>query len=178
MRMYDIIEKKRNGGALCDEEIRFFIDGYTRGDIPDYQASAFAMAVYFRGMTYRETVSLTLAMADSGDQADLSALGDKTADKHSTGGVGDKTTLIVAPIAASLGCTVAKMSGRGLGHTGGTVDKLESFRGFARRFPRRNFCVLQRKTGYAWRGSPEISLLPTKSFMLCAMSRLRWIPCR
>lgn len=147
MRMYDIIEKKRNGGALCDEEIRFFIDGYTRGDIPDYQASAFAMAVYFRGMTYRETVSLTLAMADSGDQADLSALGDKTADKHSTGGVGDKTTLIVAPIAASLGCTVAKMSGRGLGHTGGTVDKLESFPGFRTEISAAEFLRLAKENG-------------------------------
>lgn len=147
MRMYDIIEKKRNAGTLSDEEIRFFINGYTRGDIPDYQAAAFAMAVYFRGMTDEETVSLTLAMADSGDKADLSALGDKTADKHSTGGVGDKTTLIAAPIAAALGCTVAKMSGRGLGHTGGTVDKLESFPGFRTELSAAEFLHLAKENG-------------------------------
>ncbi len=147
MRMYDIIEKKRNGGALSDEEIRFFIDGYTRGDIPDYQAAAFAMAVYFRGMTDGETAALTLAMADSGDKVDLSALGEKTADKHSTGGVGDKTTLIVAPIAAALGCVVAKMSGRGLGHTGGTVDKLESIPGFRTELSADEFLRLAKENG-------------------------------
>ncbi len=130
MRMYDIIKKKRDGGELTKEEIRFFVEGYTRGDIPDYQASAFTMAVFFSGMTARETTDLTLEMAKSGDMLDLSELGDKTVDKHSTGGVGDKVTLVVAPIAAALGCTVAKMSGRGLGHTGGTVDKLESIPGF------------------------------------------------
>lgn len=130
MRMYDIIKKKRDGGELTKEEIEFFVDGYTKGEIPDYQASAFTMAVYFKGMNSRETTDLTLAMAKSGDMLDLSPLGDKTVDKHSTGGVGDKVTLIVAPIAAALGCTVAKMSGRGLGHTGGTVDKLESIPGF------------------------------------------------
>lgn len=130
MRMYDIIKKKRDGGELTKEEIRFFVEGYTRGDIPDYQASAFTMATFFSGMTARETTDLTLEMAKSGDMLDLSELGDKTVDKHSTGGVGDKVTLIVAPIAAALGCTVAKMSGRGLGHTGGTVDKLESIPGF------------------------------------------------
>lgn len=130
MRMYDIIKKKRDGGELSAEEINFFVDGYTGGSIPDYQASAFCMAVFFSGMNARETTDLTLAMAKSGDMLDLSVLGDKTVDKHSTGGVGDKVTLIVAPVAAALGCTVAKMSGRGLGHTGGTVDKLESIPGF------------------------------------------------
>ena len=130
MRMYDIITKKKHGEELSDEEIREFVRGYTAGEIPDYQATALLMAIYFRGMSDRETSTLTMAMANSGDTLDLSSFGTLTVDKHSTGGVGDKTTLIVAPIAASCGCKVAKMSGRGLGHTGGTVDKLESFPGY------------------------------------------------
>ncbi len=130
MRMYDIIHKKRLGEELSESEIRFFVRGFTNGTIPDYQASAFAMAVMFVGMTDTETAALTLAMAESGDTVDLSMFGDLSVDKHSTGGVGDKTTLIVAPIVASLGAKVAKMSGRGLGHTGGTVDKLESIEGY------------------------------------------------
>ena len=130
MRMYDIIKKKRDGEILTTEEIAFFIKGYTDGSIPDYQASALMMAIFFNGMNETETVDLTLAMARSGDMMDLSLIEGETVDKHSTGGVGDKTTLIVAPIAAALGCKVAKMSGRGLGHTGGTIDKLESIPGF------------------------------------------------
>ena len=130
MRMYDIIKKKRDGEILTTEEIEFFIKGYTDGSIPDYQASALMMAIFFNGMNETETVDLTLAMARSGDMMDLSLIEGETVDKHSTGGVGDKTTLIVAPIAAALGCKVAKMSGRGLGHTGGTIDKLESIPGF------------------------------------------------
>ena len=130
MRMYDIIHKKRCGGELTREEISFFINGYTGGSIPDYQASALCMAIYFRGMTERETVALTDCMAHSGDTVDLSCFGELSADKHSTGGVGDKTTLIVGPIVASLGGKMAKMSGRGLGHTGGTVDKLEAIPGY------------------------------------------------
>lgn len=130
MHVVELIHKKREGFALTREEIFWFIENYTSGVIADYQASAFCMAVYFRGMTEEETVWLTEAMMKSGDTVDLSLFGDLSADKHSTGGVGDKTSLIVAPIVASLGGKMAKMSGRGLGHTGGTVDKLESISGF------------------------------------------------
>ena len=130
MRMYDIIRNKRNGEELSDTEIEFFVKGYTDGTIPDYQASALAMAIYFRGMSERETVCLTKCIAESGDTVDLSRFGTLSVDKHSTGGVGDKTSLIVAPTVAALGAKVAKMSGRGLGHTGGTVDKLEAIPGY------------------------------------------------
>ena len=130
MRMVDLIEKKRDGGILADDEIRFIIEGFTQGSIPDYQMSAFAMAVFYKGMTDHETAVLTDAMMRSGDTIDLSRFGTKSVDKHSTGGVGDKTTLILAPIVSCLGGKMAKMSGRGLGHTGGTVDKLESIPGY------------------------------------------------
>ncbi len=130
MRMVDIIAKKRDGKELSSEEISFFVKGYTDGTIPDYQASALAMAIFFQDMTDQERADLTLAMANSGDTIDLSAIEGIKVDKHSTGGVGDTTTLVLAPLVAALDVPVAKMSGRGLGHTGGTVDKLEAVKGF------------------------------------------------
>lgn len=152
MRMYDIIKKKRDGKALTDAEIAFAVNGFTDGSVPDYQMSAFAMAVWFSGMTMDETLSLTRAMTDSGDKVDLSEFGDKTIDKHSTGGVGDKTSLVVIPIVAALGGITAKMSGRGLGHTGGTVDKLESFPGYRASLTGDEFIDQVRKIGIAITG--------------------------
>ncbi len=147
MNTYDIIMKKRDGNALDKEEITYIVDGYTKGSIPDYQMAAFLMAVYFQGMTHEETTMLTMAMADSGDRLDLSAINGIKVDKHSTGGVGDKTSLIVGPIIASLGVPVAKMSGRGLGHTGGTIDKLEGIPGFCTSISEEDFIRQVNETG-------------------------------
>jgi len=149
MRMYDLIQKKKDGLELTSEEIEFIIGGYTRGEIPDYQMSAFTMAVYFKGMTPEETANLTLAMAHSGDMIDLSPIEGIKIDKHSTGGVGDKTSMIVGPIAAANGVKIAKMSGKGLGHTGGTIDKLDSIPGFKTVLSEKAFFDCVNKTGIA-----------------------------
>lgn len=149
MRMYDIIHKKREAGVLSREELEFFISGYVGGAIPDYQASALMMAVYFQGMTKEETAELTMLMAESGDMVDLSPIPGIKVDKHSTGGVGDKTSLIIGPIAAACGVKIAKMSGRGLGHTGGTVDKMESIPGMRTDLSREEFFRVVTQTGIA-----------------------------
>jgi len=149
MRMYDIIKKKRDGEELTTEEIRFVVHGYTRGEIPDYQMAAFLMAVYFRGMNERETYDLTIAMLESGERLDLSSLKGVKLDKHSSGGVGDKITFVVLPIAASFGVKIIKMSGRGLGHTGGTIDKLESIPGMKTSLTRDEFIRIVDEIGFA-----------------------------
>lgn len=147
MRMYDLIEKKRNNGILSKEEIAYMVRGYVDGTIPDYQMSAMLMAIYFRGMTDEEMTQLTEQAAHSGETADLSGIDGIKVDKHSTGGVGDKTTLIIAPIAAACGVKVAKMSGRGLGHTGGTIDKLEAIPGMKTTLTREEFFATVNKIG-------------------------------
>lgn len=149
MRMVDLIEKKRDGYALTKEEIQFIIQGYTNGEIPDYQMSAFAMAVFFQGMNDEETAELTMAMVHSGETIDLSKIDGIKVDKHSTGGVGDTTTLVLGPLVASVGVPVAKMSGRGLGHTGGTIDKLESVPGFHVEISNEEFMELVNKNKLA-----------------------------
>lgn len=147
--MVDLIEKKRDGKELTTEEIQFIIEGYTKGEIPDYQVSALTMAIYFQGMTEKERADLTLAMVRSGEQIDLSAIEGIKVDKHSTGGVGDTTTLVLGPLVASVGVPVAKMSGRGLGHTGGTIDKLESISGFHVEITKEEFIRLVNKNKLA-----------------------------
>ncbi len=147
MRMYDIISKKRNGEVLSNEEIAFFIKGYVDGSIPDYQASALLMAIYLKGMTSEETATLTKCMAESGEMIDLSPIPGIKVDKHSTGGVGDKTTLIISSIVACCGVHVAKMSGRGLGHTGGTIDKMESIPGMQTSIPKEKFFEIVKNVG-------------------------------
>jgi len=147
--MAELIEKKRNGLPLSGAEIKFIINGYVKGDIPDYQVAALAMAIYYKGMNSRETTELTSAIVESGEQIDLTPLGDFTVDKHSSGGVGDKTTLIVAPLVASCGLPVAKMSGRGLGHTGGTIDKLSSIPGIKLEMGQEEFISQIKRVGMA-----------------------------
>ena len=147
MRMYDLIKKKRDGNILTEEEIEFFLKGYVNGEIPDYQAAALLMAIYFKGMTPQETADFTMHMANSGEISDLTSIPGVKVDKHSTGGVGDKTTLIISPIVASTGAKVAKMSGRGLGHTGGTIDKLESIPGLKTNIEREKFLEIVKNIG-------------------------------
>ena len=159
MRMIDLIEKKRDGQPLSKSEIRFFINGFTVGDIPDYQASALLMAIYFQGMNRAEIVNLTMAMAESGDMLAMSDITDYAVDKHSSGGVGDKTSLIVLPLVASFGVTIAKMSGRGLGFTGGTLDKLESIAGYDANLSEAEFRRIARETGIVLAGQSK-SLAP------------------
>lgn len=142
MRMIDIIEKKRDGKSLTREEIEFFVNGYTRGEVPDYQASSLAMAIFFQDMNDEERAALTMSMVNSGERIDLSDINGIKVDKHSTGGVGDTTTLVLAPLVAAVGVPVAKMSGRGLGHTGGTIDKLESVKGFNVKISEKDFIKL------------------------------------
>lgn len=167
MRAVDIIIKKRNGIALTKEEIAFMINGYTKGDVEEYQMSAFAMAIYFQGMSDLETTYLTEAMLKTGDELDLSGIKGVKVDKHSTGGVGDKTSLVVGPIVASLGIKFAKMSGRGLGHTGGTLDKLESIPGFTIQIPNEDFIKQVNEIGIAIVGqSANLALADKKLYSL------------
>ena len=156
MRMNELIEKKRGGGELTEEEIRAMIAGYTDGTIPDYQMSAMCMAIWFRGMTEAETFALTMAMRDSGDVIDLHGITGVKADKHSTGGVGDKTSLVLCPMLAACGVKMAKLSGRGLGHTGGTIDKLESFPGFSTSMTMEHFIENVNENGFAIAGQTGV----------------------
>lgn len=167
MRMYDLIEKKKLGKALTQQEIDWMVQGYTQGEIPDYQMSAFLMAVCFQGMNIEETTAMTLSMAHSGQMSDLSGIQGVKVDKHSTGGVGDKTTLIAAPMAAACGIPVAKMSGRGLGFTGGTVDKLESIPGYRTTLPKEEFFEIVNTIGISLIGqSGELAVADKKIYAL------------
>jgi pyrimidine-nucleoside phosphorylase len=176
MRAVDIIAKKRDGLALTQEEINWFIETYTHGDLPDYQAAAFLMAVYLRGMSREETVNLTLAMARSGDVLDLSKVIGYSVDKHSSGGVGDKTTLIVLPLVASCGVPVAKMSGRGLGFSGGTLDKLESISGYNVNLSNQQFQSLAKQNGLVLAGQ-SADLAPADGKLYALRDVTATVPC-
>ncbi len=176
MRAFDLIAKKRDGLPLTAEEIQWFIQAYTHGDVPDYQAAAFLMAVFIRGMSREETVNLTLAMAHSGDVLDLSDITDYAVDKHSSGGVGDKTTLVVLPLVASCGVPVAKMSGRGLGFSGGTLDKLESIAGYNVHLSNEDFRRLARQTGIVLSGQSH-DLAPADGKLYALRDVTATVPC-
>lgn len=176
MRMYDIISKKKYGGELSTAEIEFVVNGFTCGDIPDYQMSAFLMVIYFKGMTTSETVILTKCMACSGDIIDLSSVKGIKVDKHSTGGVGDKTTLVVAPIVAACGVKIAKMSGKGLGFTGGTIDKLESIKGFSASLTTDKFLEIVNKIGICIAGGSS-NLAPADKKMYALRDVTATIDC-
>ncbi len=179
MRTVDLIQRKRDGEELAPEEIRFLVDGYTTGDIPDYQMSAFLMAVFFSGMTDRELSRFTECMLRSGDTVDLSSVPGIKVDKHSTGGVGDKTSFIVAPLAAAAGVIVPMMSGRALGHTGGTLDKLESIPGFRTDLTPEEFTAAARRlTVWPSSANPSSSPPPIAKSTPCATSPRRWNPSR
>jgi pyrimidine-nucleoside phosphorylase len=178
MRTVDLIQRKRDGEELAPEEIEFLVEGYTNGDIPDYQMSSFLMAVFFSGMSDREVSRLTECMLRSGDTVDLSAIPGVKVDKHSTGGVGDKTSFIVAPLAAAAGVVVPMMSGRALGHTGGTLDKLESIPGFRTNLTAEEFQNNWRNWACASSGRPTAWRPRTASCTPCATSRPRWNPFR
>lgn len=177
MQMINLIEKKRDGLPLDEDEIRFFIQEYTAGTIPDYQAAALLMAITLNGMTRAETVQLTLAMAGSGDLLDLSDISDYAVDKHSSGGVGDKTTLVVLPLVASFGVPIAKMSGRGLGFGGGTLDKLESIDGFAVNLSESEFRRIARETGMVLAGQSK-SLAPADGLLYALRDVTGTVPSR
>jgi pyrimidine-nucleoside phosphorylase len=176
MRAVDIIAKKRDGGALTREEIAFFVQGYTRDEIPDYQAAAWLMAVYCRGMSRQETVDLTLEMAQSGDMLDLSGVAPRAVDKHSTGGVGDKVSLVVVPLVAALGLPVAKISGRGLGFSGGTLDKLESIDGFRSDLSTTAFMDQVREMGLVISGQ-SLDLAPADGKLYALRDVTGTVPC-
>jgi pyrimidine-nucleoside phosphorylase len=176
MRAVEIIARKRDGEALSREEINWFIETYTRGDLPDYQAAALLMAIFIRGMTRQETVDLTLAMASSGDVLDLSDIAPYIVDKHSSGGVGDKTSLVVLPLVASLGVPVAKMSGRGLGYSGGTLDKLESIRGYRVDLSADEFRALAKQNGIVLAGQ-SLALAPADGKLYALRDVTATVPC-